>query len=99
MRHGGAGAVAGVDVDPSRFDHELPAVVVEAEVALVEGEGDGAGAAGVEGHALEPAEAADGLGDAGHRVMEVELHDLVPAAAAGVGHGHRGPDAAIPPDR
>ena len=36
----GGRAVARVDVDPARLDDELPAVVVEAEVALVEGEAD-----------------------------------------------------------
>src|SRR6266511_1489250 len=95
LGHVRAGAVAGVDVDLARLHHELAAVVVEAEVALVERERDRGCLAGVQRHALEPAQAADGLRDAGHRVMEVELHDLVTLAAAGVRHGHGGLEAAV----
>src|SRR3954449_2122122 len=41
LRQVGGGAVPGVHVDAARLHDELAAVVVEAEVAVVEGEADG----------------------------------------------------------
>src|SRR6266545_4162176 len=94
-RHLRARAVAGEDVDLARLHDELAAVVVEAEVARVERERDGPCLARVQRHALEPAQAADGLRDGGHRVVDVELHDLVTLAATRILHGHRGLEAAV----
>ena len=85
----GGRAVPRVDVDPARLDDEPPAVVVEAEVALVEGEPDRLLLARVERHPLEPAQAADRLRDARHGVVDVELGHVVALAVTGVGDVHR----------
>ena len=69
-----------VDVDPARLDDEPPAVVVEAEVALVEGEADRLLLARIERHPLEAAQAADRLRDARHGVVDVELGHVVALA-------------------
>src|SRR3712207_2412093 len=65
-------AVAGVDVDAARLDYEPAAVAVEPEVALVEPERQRPALTRIERHALEPAEPADRLGDASHRVVDVQ---------------------------
>src|SRR4029453_350029 len=88
-------ARAGVDVDLARFDDELATVVVEAEAALVEPERNGLRLARIQRDTLEPAQAAHRLRDAGNRVVDIELHDLVAGAATCVRHGHGGRQASV----
>ena len=82
-------AVAAVDVDLPRLDDEPPAVVVEAEVALVEVERHRLLLARIERHPLEAAQAAHRLRDARDRVVDVELRHVVTGAVARVGDVHR----------
>ena len=67
--------------DVTGLDHELPAVVVEPEVALVERERHGLRGARRERQALEAAQAAHRLRDARHRIVDVELHDVIAQAS------------------
>src|SRR5215216_1057056 len=84
LRHLGVRAVARVDVDSPRLHDELPGVVVEPEVALIERERHRLRGAGVERDTLEAAQPPHGLRDARHRIVDVELHDVVPPPRAGV---------------
>src|SRR5687767_8713266 len=68
LRQLGLGARPDVDVDLSRLDDELAAVVVVAEVAAVERETHLRRLAPSERHALEAAQPSHRLRDAGHRV-------------------------------
>src|SRR5438046_960663 len=92
-------AVPGEHVELTRFHDEATAVVVEAEVGCAQGEGHRGSGARVERHPLEPAQPPYRLGDAGHRVVQVQLHHLVTGAAAGVRHVHRGGDGTPCGDR
>src|SRR6266568_8399397 len=81
-------------VDLTRLHGEAAAVVVEAEVVGAQGEGDRRPGTRIQRDPLEPTQPAYRLGDAGHRVVDVELHDVVTRAAPGVRHVHRGGDTA-----
>src|SRR5690348_18441120 len=77
-------AVADVDVKAARFDGELSLVVVEAEFRGPQRERNLLRLAGPQRHPLESVEPAHRLQDAGHLVVDVELHDVVARPGAGV---------------
>src|SRR5690242_19971157 len=66
---------------------------------MVDRERDAPGGARLQRHPLEAAEAAYGLGEARHGVVQVELYDVVTGPVAGVGQRHRGPHLAVAADR
>src|SRR3954453_9414629 len=88
-------SVARVDVDLTGLADLPPAVVGEAPVALVEGERDGLLLTGCERHALEAAQPPHRLGEARHRIVDVELDDLVALGPGDVLHVDRGPHAPV----
>ena len=88
--------VARVDVDAPVLDDEAAVVVVEADVVAVERPADRGRLPRLEPHPLEAAQPADRLGDAGDRVADVELGDLVARPRAGVRDVDARGDAAAP---
>src|SRR4051794_31200492 len=94
--HVGSRAVARVDLDHSRLHDELAAVVVEAEVALVERERDRLRLALAERDALEAAQPPNRLRDARDRVVDVQLGHVVTRTVARVGDSHARGERSVP---
>ena len=72
--------------DTRRLDHALPGVVHQRQILRCQREADRLRLARRQVHAVKPAELADRVARGGVGIAQVQLHDLIAGALAGVGH-------------